>query len=148
MSILDWIRWLFWPPENPPSPTGQPHGLAEHNRVRSPRGLAPFDPSAALIVAARDQARECAIRGEPTHEATGGVSFQTRIQGAGYYGTMVAENAAEVMPGQSIDAAFARWMASPGHRANILGPYEHVGCDYADAPDGRRFWVACYGRRD
>jgi uncharacterized protein YkwD len=50
----------------------------------------------------------------------------------------VAENIA--MGQSSSSEAVSDWMRSPGHRANILGPYHRVGAAAYHTPDGTTYW--------
>ncbi len=68
----------------------------------------------------------------------------TRIAASGYRYASASENigwnerdAAEVV---------AAWMASPGHRANILGDFADVGAAVAYAVDGSPYWCCVFGR--
>jgi uncharacterized protein YkwD len=51
---------------------------------------------------------------------------------------MVAENIA--MGQRSCDEAVSSWMASPGHRANMLGSYSHIGMAAYQTSDGTIYW--------
>ena len=64
---------------------------------------------------------------------------------AGYTGWLaLGEN---IAAGQTTpEAVMAAWMASPGHRDNILGNYKDIGVGLAADATGRIFWVQDFGR--
>ena len=45
----------------------------------------------------------------------------------------------------SADQAVAEWMASPGHRANIMGNYSRIGIGIFQT-NGRTYWVQLFAR--
>lgn len=121
-----------------------------HNAERSRAGLAGLAPDGRLASAALGQARDCAGRDLLTHTGSDGSDCGTRIARAGYGFTRCAENAArqpQAPPGwpggdvRTPGRAMAGWMDSPGHRANVLGPYARMGAGWADSADGTRYWV-------
>lgn len=71
----------------------------------------------------------------------------SRIQSTGYNPQAVSENIAwgYTTPASVVSA----WMNSAGHRANILGNYKDVGCDYLDSLKGSykgMYWTCDFGR--
>ena len=98
--------------------------LMEINSVRAARGLAPLSRSAALTRAAVDHSRAMVTVGFFSHESRNGTSFSQRL--SRFYarsasGWTVGENLAMfsgVAP--TARAIVEAWMASPGHRANVL----------------------------
>lgn len=104
---------------------------AEMNRVRAERGRAPLTVSPALRRPARAHSRWLLATGRLTHDGPDGSPFWTRLVAAGFpRDRRMAENLARL---GGCDAGTARrvvamWMASPGHRANLLNPrYRWVG---------------------
>src|SRR5947209_2703994 len=97
------------------------------NQERTSRGLRPLNPNRRLARAAVGHARDMNARGYFSHDSAGGGSFVDRIRKTGYV-------PARVFPSLGEDLAWgsgtlgtprqivASWMASPGHRANILYP--------------------------
>ncbi len=72
------------------------------------------------------------------HAGSDGSTVSDRARVPGCTWTGLAENIAS---GQtSPDAALTAWINSPGHRRNLLGPYERMG--QARAGD---LWVGVYG---
>lgn len=74
-------------------------------------------------------------------------SLLPRIQKTGYNPQAVAENIAWGY--QTPASVVSGWMGSSGHRANILGNYKDIGCDYLDALNGSyqgKYWTCDFGR--
>lgn len=92
---------------------------ARISALRARNGLSrPVGHSAALQAAARAHADDMARSGEFSHVGSDGSTLQSRIRAAGYDACFMAENIAY---GQSGTAqVFEDWMASRGHRRNIL----------------------------
>ena len=92
---------------------------AQLSVLRAGAGIVrPLGYSPALQAAAQAQADHLSRTGGLSHVGPGGSSAQTRARRAGYRACLIAENVARGQP----DAAsvLADWMASSGHRANIL----------------------------
>lgn len=121
-------------PEDAPPPAAAPRSgpsavqledalLAEMNRVRTSRGRVALRPLATLRRPARAQSRFLLRTGTLTHDGPDGSPFWTRLVAAGFpRNRHMGENLA-MMSGCPADAArrtVAMWMASPGHRANLL----------------------------
>jgi uncharacterized protein YkwD len=88
------------------------------NRARAEAGCDPVTVDPRLDYAAEAHSRDMAQRDYFDHTTPEGLNFRDRIRNAGYSNPATGENlahgqrtAAEVMDG---------WMASEGHRANIL----------------------------
>ena len=95
--------------------------LAGANALRARSGLPALRPSAALTRAAEVQACDNAARNLLSHFGADGAPLLLRVQRSGYAPRAVAENVglgAVSGPDQILSA----WMASPGHRANLLNP--------------------------
>jgi len=100
--------------------------LAELNRVRADHGLHPLAASLPLARAADGHAASMGRLGYFSHTSANGTSFDRRI--ARFYPVSssslwkVGENllwsSGELTPAEAV----ALWMASPGHRRNILDP--------------------------
>jgi len=98
--------------------------LCLHNRDRAARGLPPLRENARLRAAAVAHARDMVRDGYFAHERPGGADMATRILDAGYgrhrassLGENIAWGTGRLATAAEIHRA---WMASPGHRANIL----------------------------
>lgn len=96
------------------------------NNERATGGLAPLAWNAALSSSARLKASDMCNKGYWAHTAPDGSTPWTFMNKAGYDYIDAGENLAK---GFGDDAAvLAGWMASPGHRANILSSkYHEIG---------------------
>lgn len=120
-------------PEPEPEPEAEPGLLGLVNRARAEAGCGPLtiDPELQRLAeehAARQAADGAIYHSEPPEEFP-----------------VWAENVAF---GADTEAAVHEaWMASPGHRANILGcQYTLMGAGSAVAVDGVRYWTQQFGR--
>ena len=128
------------------SASGVPEISTYLNRARAEQGLPAVAPSPALTGAAVAQARYTASTGRVTHRSPGGGNAKDRVEARGYDACMTAENLAARQP----DAASvsAGWLASPGHRNNMLRPEAtHYGAGVAVTEDGTRYWTLVLARR-
>jgi uncharacterized protein YkwD len=118
--------------------------LERLNRLRARRGRAPLRVSPGLSSAASTHSRAMARHGFCGHRSPNGASFWSRIsrfyrRGAGWRRWSVAENVLCSPRRLSAAAALGKWLASPGHRANLLAPQWRevgVGAVYADSAPG------------
>jgi uncharacterized protein YkwD len=80
-----------------------------------------------------------------SHVGTDGSNPGTRIQRSGYPVWMWGENVAAGYGDAT--AVMGGWMASPGHRDNILnGNFVEIGVGLAYAADGTPYWSMELGR--
>jgi uncharacterized protein YkwD len=96
--------------------------LERVNAVRVRRGLNPLRVSSELSSAARHHSKDMARSGLCGHE-----SFSYRVsrfyrRGAGWRRWSAAENVLCHARRLTAADAVGRWLASPGHRANLLAP--------------------------
>jgi len=95
------------------------------NAFRAVEGEAPLRRNAKADAAALAHAHDMARRGFFGHQGSNGSSVGGRLKAAGCRFTGAAENIAK---GQRSDAeVVAAWVASPGHRRNMLAPYDQYG---------------------
>jgi uncharacterized protein YkwD len=88
---------------------------------RATNGIAlPLRHSPALQAAAQVHAEDLAATGGLSHVGRDGSTVTDRVRRSGYDACRTAENVASGQP--DIRSTIASWMASPGHRANILDP--------------------------
>jgi uncharacterized protein YkwD len=117
------------------------------NVERQNAGLAPLTLEPSLTQAAQDYAGVLASSNCFAHTCGAVPDFSQRVANAGYSGWMaLGENIAAGQP--SADDVVAAWMASPGHRANILNPaYTEIGV--GEAPGGAYgiSWTQEFGTR-
>lgn len=95
------------------------------NAFRATEGEAPLRRNAKADAAASAHARDMARHGFFGHKGSNGSSIGGRLKAAGCRFTGAAENIAK---GQRSDAeVVAAWAASPGHRRNMLAPFDQYG---------------------
>jgi uncharacterized protein YkwD len=117
--------------------------LGCHNEARIKAKLPPLTIDPQLTRAAQAHAVAMAKAQVMSHGNLGDGDFPDRIFAAGYPPrSAVAENIAWGQP--DAETAFADWMDSAGHRANILGPYTQCGFGTAMVA-GRIYWCADFG---
>lgn len=111
-----------------------------HNQARAAAGLAPLDVQVQLHVDARRWSAEMARRGQLVHQtAAAGVTpyWQTSCAAADPGWQACSENIA--VGHVSARAVHDAWMASAGHRANLLDPnVNRVGIGVWS--DGTKLW--------
>ena len=112
------------------------------NNERARYGLPAFTPTPALMRIAREQSQLMATYRVMSH-AVGGRHLTHRLQQAGYPTYTVAENCAQ---GQgSPQAAVQTWMASAGHRNNLLNRgYSEIGVAMVWGSDGRPYYTQVF----
>jgi uncharacterized protein YkwD len=107
------------------------------NAQRASHGLRRLHPNRALRHSARRYARSLVANRFFSHVAPNGQTLQARVSRSGYLrranGWAYGENLAWGAAGQATPARIvAAWMASPGHRANILSArWRHIGIGIA-----------------
>jgi uncharacterized protein YkwD len=93
------------------------------NGARAANGLEPLQVDTRLTTAARGQSTYLAAAGKLDHSGPDGASVYQRLTRQGFHGHMVGENLAAGMgPAATVQA----WLASPGHRMNLLAPQFHL----------------------
>lgn len=115
------------------------------NAERTRAGLAPLRANAALTQAAHDFAGRMGRENFFDHTAPDGSTPSTRAVQAGYRGGVGENIAAGYRDPESVVAG---WMASPGHRANILrADYRDIGVGYQMVPGSTysTYWVQDFG---
>ena len=129
----------------PPSGTGEAgQVLTLVNAERAKAGCRPVRASTALQRAAQAHSGDMASRDYFSHTSTDGRSFADRIRAAGYPGGTVGEN---IAAGHSTAAAVMKsWMASAGHRANILScSFTALGVGHAAGGSYGHYWTQDFG---
>ena len=117
--------------------------LVEHNNYRAAQGLQPLTLDGTLTAVAQVRAVYNAKNNNRDHNADGG--YVAKMTAAGYTWSGAAENFHYSVPDPK--TAVAGWVASAGHRANIVGNYADVGFGYARSSSGVMCWVAVFGKR-
>ncbi len=122
------------------------------NRERAARGLRALKSDARLRRAARRHSADMARRGYFAHTSPTGSTMTRRVLRAGYArgaaAWTIGENLAWGAGSRATATSIVRaWMASPGHRANILqGRFRHIGVGIA-APGPRVLFTTDFGAR-
>jgi uncharacterized protein YkwD len=111
------LVFLLSAPSAPAVPTsGERALLDEINRVRAANGAQPLRIDGRLERAARAHSKDMLRRGYFAHG-----DFARRLAGFGARGPAVGENLGWGIGSRgSAQAIVAAWLASPGHRANLL----------------------------
>jgi uncharacterized protein YkwD len=111
------------------------------NARRSAAGCAALKLDPRLTAAAQRHASDMASGGYFSHTSQDGTTFDARIRAEGY-DSPGGENIAQ---GQQTEAEVVRdWMASPGHRRNIVDcSFTAIGVGYDGNGD---YWVQDFGR--
>jgi uncharacterized protein YkwD len=124
--------------------------LRAMNEQRALRGLPALHRNVRLDAAAEDRIHDMFEFRYFAHVAPDGTEPFVWVRHRGYRYSSVGENLA--MGQTAARQVVAQWMASPGHRANILGNYRDTGIAIASGvPTGRSrgyTFVAMYGRED
>jgi uncharacterized protein YkwD len=117
--------------------------VTQTNQRRHAAGCGQLEVDHELVVASERQSDYMAVTGTFSHIGRGGSTFVARARAAGYAepsGENIAwgyETATEVM-----DA----WMASPGHRRNILNcDARSIGTGVRYAGDGTPYYTQVFG---
>ncbi len=136
---------------NAPSAVQERAMLCLTNRARRSRGLRELTAERSLSAAARHKSADILRCDEFSHEACGR-EFTYWIERSGYRSCASAENIAwgnGTLGG--VRAIFRAWMRSPGHRENILGPYEEIGIGLRvgslEGHPGAHVWTQDFGAR-
>ena len=112
------------------------------NAERSARGLAPMRYDDRLILAAQRHSVDQAARGRMSHAGSDGSTLDVRINRVGYAWRSIAENVAYGQ--QDAASVMAAWMASDGHRRNILSANTQFGVGLAVGADGLTYWTQVF----
>jgi uncharacterized protein YkwD len=109
------------PPTSPPAPppaSATEQVVALVNQARAAAGCGPVSVNGALTAAAQAHSDDMGVNDYFSHTSQDGRTFDQRIRAAGYSGGYVGENIARGQ--RSAQAVHDAWMASSGHRRNIL----------------------------
>ncbi len=119
--------------------------IALTNDRREARGCNPLRSKPALMRAAQKHTTKMRNRGMLDHQLPGEPDLGRRVGNEGYRWSLVAENIAY---GYGSPRAVVRgWMASAGHRRNILNcRLRHIGIGIAADDGGRLYWTQVFAR--
>jgi uncharacterized protein YkwD len=117
------------------------------NAARQAAGLEPLVLSPQLSDAAQRYTQVLASGSCFEHTCGAVPNFADRIGLTGYAGwSAIAENIAAGYP--TPEAVVAGWLASPGHRANILSPsYQEIGIGVVSGGAYGMYWTQEFGAR-
>ncbi len=135
----------FYPPENL---AFEQAVIDRHNAERANLGLPPLALSDELTQAARRHSRDMASNNFFSHTGSDGSAPWERMTGACYDWATAGENIAAGYT--SPDAVMAGWMASAGHRTNILNAnFRDIGVGYTYGANSTfgRYWTVDFGTR-
>ena len=113
------------------------------NQDRAAAGLGPLAWDSQLYGLAQSHAQEIANSGSLWHSDLGSWLAVPWMRGWRSLG----ENLLVAPPGTNAFSAEDSWMASPPHRANILGGFNRVGVGVVTDGSGRVWMVALFGAR-
>ncbi len=129
-------------PQTPPASPVLREMLDRVNAERSARGLAPMRYDERLVLAAQRHSDDQAGRRQMSHVGSDGSSLGVRVDRVGYRWRRIAENVASGHPDTA--SVMAGWMASDGHRRNILSANTDIGVGLAYSADGRPYWTQVF----
>jgi uncharacterized protein YkwD len=110
------------------------------NRARATAGCAALATNSGLARSAVAHSADMATRDYFSHTTPEGVTADQRITRAGYHWSTMGENIAYGQP--TADAVMQAWMASSGHRANILNcAFHDIGVGLAYSSGGTPYWT-------
>jgi uncharacterized protein YkwD len=109
------------------------------NQDRAAAGLPPLRWNACLAAIAVQNAARMAAQGFISH--VNGVTLDLGC----HLGLHAGENVGYISGGINDAQMNAMFMASPEHRANILGPYHYVGAAWVVAPNGSAYVAVEFG---
>jgi uncharacterized protein YkwD len=126
------------PPPPPPAPSDPGNLLSEINRARVANGLLALTPESHLQAAADWWAHILSGRRVLDHG-----DFAARLRSFGVPHPWISEIVAEGQ--RSAAECVADWLASPGHRANLLGRFTEAGAAMVPDVAGTLYFVADFG---
>jgi uncharacterized protein YkwD len=133
-------------PPGPVTPSWVTELVGLVNAERARYGLGPLLLCARLTAAAQGHSDHQARIRTMTHVGADGSDHGVRITRAGYQWIWSGENVARGGPEFGVAAIFQAWLASSGHRANILHPaFVHLGVARTTGADGDVYWTQDFG---
>jgi uncharacterized protein YkwD len=116
--------------------------IARVNAERVSRGLVSMRYDERLGRAAQRHSEDQARQGRTSHTGSDGSTLTSRIDDVGYGWSSLAENVA--VGYGDVESVMAGWMASDGHRRNILSANVDIGVGLAFGADGRLYWTQVF----
>jgi uncharacterized protein YkwD len=121
--------------------------VAGINAQRAAAGLLPLQLDPDLVMVARERSNDMAQRGYFAHVSPTGETFSSLMQSQGVACSWCGENIAynNYPDDQTVAVVLSAWMASPGHRDNILRPtFSRVGVGVALGGSGAKYYTAVF----
>jgi len=121
--------------------------VAGINAQRAAAGLLPLQLDPDLVMVARERSNDMAQRGYFAHVSPTGETFSSLMQSQGVACSWCGENIAynNYPDDQTVAVVLSAWMASPGHRDNILRPtFSRVGVGVALGGSGAKCYTAVF----
>jgi len=121
--------------------------VAGINAQRAAAGLPPLQLDPDLVMVARERSNDMAQRGYFGHVSPTGETFSSLMQSQGVPCSWCGENIAYNNFGddQTVAVVLSAWMASPGHRDNILrSSFDRVGVGVALGGSGAKYYTAVF----
>ncbi|MDU0290872.1 CAP domain-containing protein [Saccharothrix longispora] len=126
------------------APSSEEQVLSLTNGERAAAGCPALTADARLDSAAKRHNDEMARTGNFSHTGVDGSTPAQRVTEAGYTYRVTAENIA--MGQGTAEEVVSSWMASEGHRANILNcDLRDLGVAFATDAGGRTYWTQEFG---
>ena len=144
MLALAACQTVDWWPRGAEASGASGAASAHLREIRASAGLPALAADPTLEKAAIRQAGYMARSGKMEHTTGPGLDFVTRMRRDG-----VAAPAAENLAHGRMEPQrlFSMWMASPGHRTNMLDPrFSRYGLAHASDGNGQRYWAMVLGR--
>ncbi|MER5220579.1 CAP domain-containing protein [Streptomyces flaveus] len=111
------------------------------NAERDKAGCGPVAENSKLTKAAQDHSQDMADHKNMSHTGSDGSSMSDRLARAGYSFRSAGENVAAGYG--TPESVMAGWMASPGHKANILNcGFKELGVGLAQPGN---YWTQNFG---
>jgi uncharacterized protein YkwD len=132
------------PPQSGPN-TADARAIVELiNAERARVGLAPVAWHDQVAAAAMAHSIDQAAMNRMSHTGSDGSNAGDRLTRAGFVWRAWGENVAAGFT--SVQSVFDAWMASPGHKAQILGDYVDTGMGASASSSGTVYWTLDFAR--
>jgi uncharacterized protein YkwD len=109
------------------------------NAARAAEGLAPLAWNDLVAAAATAHSLDMAATESMNHAGSDGSDGGDRLTAQGFRWTAWGENIAAGFT--ETEPLFDAWMASSGHRRQILGDYRYIGLGVGTSPSGTHYWT-------
>ena len=114
------------------------------NTARAGVKLAPVAWQEQLAAAAMAHSTDQAAMNRMSHTGSDGSDAGDRLTRAGFVWRAWGENVAAGFA--TVQSVFAGWMASPGHKAQILGDYAYIGLAARASSGGTVYWTLDFAK--